>query len=485
MIKKIILKYKTLPTQVKGSLWFMFSGVLTRGISFLTVPIFTRILTTQEYGQISVFNSWYDIASVVLTLNLFYGVYFQGLVKFEDKKDEFSSSLQGLTLTMCIVWGGIYLLLHDRINSLMSLTTPLMIIMLIRCWLRAVMCFWSAQQRNEFLYKRLLIITLAVSFVRPVLGITAVLTFEDKVTARLFTDLIVEAAAYTGLFFEHMKKGRKFFSPGIWKYALTFAVPLLPHYLSNVILSSSDRIMIEKMVGESEAGIYNLAYSISLVMTVLSSALLQTSEPWIYQKINEKKINDISRAAFPMMIFVAGANLVLIALAPEAVKIFAPPEYTDAIYVIPPVTMSVFFTFTFSLFAAFEFYYEKKHFITIATCMGAGANIILNLIFINIFGYRAAGYTTLVCYIIYDIFHYIFMRKICRENLNNADPYDLKKLLIISGTFLLTGFILLLTYDLMWLRYTLCLTMLITVIINRKRITEFIKQLAGMRKNEN
>ena len=146
--------------------------------------------------------------------------------------------------------------------------------------------------------------------------------------------------------------------------------------------------------------------------------------------------------------------------------------------------MSVFFTFTFSLFAAFEFYYEKKHFITIATCMGAGANIILNLIFINIFGYRAAGYTTLVCYIIYDIFHYIFMRKICRENLDNADPYDLKKLLIISGTFLLSGFILLLTYDLMWLRYTLCLTMLITVIINRKRITEFIKQLASMRKNE-
>ena len=112
MIKKIILKYKTLPTQVKGSLWFMFSGFLTRGISFLTVPIFTRILTTQEYGQISVFNSWYDIASVVLTLNLFYGVYFQGLVKFEDKKDEFSSSLQGLTLTMCIVWGGRYLLLQ-------------------------------------------------------------------------------------------------------------------------------------------------------------------------------------------------------------------------------------------------------------------------------------------------------------------------------------------------------------------------------------
>lgn len=484
MIKKIIGKYKEMPVQLKGSLWFMLCGFLTRGVSFITVPIITRIFTTGEYGQYSVFNSWYAIVSVAVTLNIFYGVYFQGLVKFEDKKNEYSSSLQGLCLTMVLIWSGIYFIFREQISSCLSLTTPLMIIMLARCWTGAVFSFWSAQQRNECEYKRLLIITVISSIARPVLGITLALHSEDKVTAMLFAAAAVEIVCYTGLFAEHIKKGRKFFSPGIWKYALTFAIPLLPHYLSNVVLSSSDRIMIERMVGESEAGIYNLAYSISLIMSILNTAMLQTCEPWIYKMIKEKRISDIRRVTMPLMILVAGANLVLIALAPEAVRIFAPPAYRDSVYVIPPVTMSVFFTFIFSLFAAFEFYYEKKYLITAATCMGAGANIILNLIFINRFGYVAAGYTTLVCYIIYDIFHYIFMRRICRDNLDGAVPYDLKVIILIAAVFIAAGFVLLLTYDITWLRYTLFLLMILTAVINRRRITEFIKQFMAMREEQ-
>lgn len=100
------------------------------------------------------------------------------------------------------------------------------------------------------------------------------------------------------------------------------------------------------------------------------------------------------------MIIIALANVILIAFAPEVIAVFAPLEYHDAIWVIPPVAMSVYFMFAYGFFACFEFYYEKTTYISIATSVGAVVNVVLNYIFINIFGYYAARYTILLCYIL-------------------------------------------------------------------------------------
>lgn len=481
MPKSLLNKYRTLPVQIKGSFWFLICGFLSRGISLITVPIFTRLLSTAEYGRFNVFNSWLGIVSVIVTLNLCYGVYVQGLVKFDEKKKQYSSSLQGLCLTLVLIWTVIYLLFREFFNSLFSLTSAQMLCMLSMCWTSAVFGFWSAEQRNEYKYTRLVAVTVIVTIAKPVLGIILVSNADDKVTARIFGLTVVELAAYIGLFFSQMLKGKKFFSLKIWKYALGFAIPLVPHYLSGVVLSSSDRIMIERMTGESEAGIYSLAYSVSQIMTIFNTALLQTTEPWLYKKIKNKQFGEISALSMPMMIFVAGINIVLIAFAPEIVHIFAPPAYHDSVYVIPPVAMSVFFTFLYSFFATFEFYYEKKKYIVISTSAGAVVNIILNYIFIDIFDYYAAGYTTLICYIIYAACHYIFMRKICAKHLDNARPYDLKKLLIISISFLAIGFISLFTYTNALLRYGLIFIILTIILANYKKILSFLKKFIEIR----
>ena len=163
-------------------------------------------------------------------------------------------------------------------------------------------------------------------------------------------------------------------------YAVLFNIPLIPHYLSNSILGSSDRIMIQNMVGVSEAGIYSLAYSISQIMQLVNDSLNKTMSPWLYQKIREKDYKAMSKVVYPSLVLIAAANLALIAVAPEIVAIFAPPEYSDAIYVIPPVAMSLFATYLYLCFAPFEFYYEKRIWTTIGTLTSAVANIILNYI---------------------------------------------------------------------------------------------------------
>ena len=104
-IKKFIVKYRGLPVPVKASFWFLISAFLQKGISVISTPIFTRLLSTAEYGQYNVFNSWLGIVTVFVTLQLYSGVFTQGMVKFEDRKYQYASSLQGLCLTFGSVSG--------------------------------------------------------------------------------------------------------------------------------------------------------------------------------------------------------------------------------------------------------------------------------------------------------------------------------------------------------------------------------------------
>lgn len=484
MLKKFIDRYKAFPVQVKASLWFLICAFLQKGISFITTPVFTRLLSTSEYGQYNVFSSWLGILTVIVTLNLYCGVYSAGLVKFDQDRKQFSSTLQGLTITLIIGWTIIYLLFHNFWNALFSLTTIQMLLMLSIMWTTAVFSFWSMEQRVDFKYKKLVIITIIVSLAKPIVGIILVLVAEDKVTARIVGIASVELICYISFFFAQMKRGKKFFSKNYWKYALAFNIPLIPHYLSSSILNSADRIMIGRMVNDSAAGIYSLAYSISMIMTMFNTALMQTIEPWLYKKIKENRVSDIARVAYPSFIIIAIVNIALIALAPEAVRIFAPSDYYEAIYVIPPAAMSVFFMYSYAFFAAFEFYFGKTKQIAIATTIGAVLNIILNYIFIRIFGYIAAGYTTLVCYMIYALFHYVFMRKICLNELGGAKPYNIKIYLGIAIAFMTIGFVFLGSYGSSIVRYILICLMILIAVINRKRLISTAKEIVSLRKQK-
>ncbi len=450
----------------------------------ITTPIFTRIMPTTDFGQYGVFKSWFGIISIVIALSLTGGIHTQGLVKFESAKSEYSSSLQGLTLTLVLAWFAVYLALRNTWNSLLSLTTVQMVAMFIVVWTGAVFGFWANEQRAVYAYRNLVLVTLIFSIVKPVLELVLMQHSTDKATARILGWVIVDLLAFGWMFVSQMRRGRVFYSSRFWPYALKYSIPLIPHYLSQTVLLGADRIMIQKMIGLGQSGIYYLVYSISMIMTLFNSALMQTISPWMYQKIKERKGKDIAPVAYSTLILIAALNLALILLAPEAVVLFAPKAYYDAIWIIPPVAMSVFFMYTYDLFAKFAFYYERTMSIMVASIIGALLNVGLNYVFIHRFGYIAAGYTTLVCYAIYSIAHYLIMRKVCRQFCNGNYPYETKKIVLISVLFVAAGFILLVTYNHPAIRYGIVISAAVCIIVLRNRIADVVKKLIRFRKNE-
>lgn len=476
-IRKIYCTYNGLSEPAKASLWFVFCNILQKGISFITTPIFTRIMSTTEYGVFTVYNSWYSILSVFVTLNLFYGVYNNGMTKYPNRRKELTSSMLGLCTTVTIAWFGIYLIAKNFWNTLLDMNTSLMLVMFIQFLFYPAWEFWAATKRYDYSYKSLVIVTIIMSLANPVLGVIAVRhTIIYRAEARIITYALVNIVVGLFLYVRIFWNGRKFFSAYFWKYALAFNIPLIPHYLSASILNQVDRVMISNMVGTSEAAIYSIAYSVAMMMNIVNSALTNAFTPYTYQSIKNQDFNGLRRTADMLSIIMAGMCVGATLFGPEIVKIVASKEYYDAIWIIPPVAASVFFTFLYPLFSNIEFYFEKTKFIMFASCVSAILNIVLNYFFIKKYGYIAAGYTTLACYIMYALVHYLFSVRILKNN-RIKKIYNEKLLLVVSILVCVICILSAITYKTVLVRYGIILVLLMTCLCKRKELFEAFLRL--------
>ena len=101
------------------------------------------------------------------------------------------------------------------------------------------------------------------------------------------------------------------------------------------------------MVGTSEAAIYGIAYTLAMMMTIITGAINSSFIPYTYQNIKRKHYKEIGSNANFILLLVAMGCAMAMAFGPELIKLFATEEYYDAIWVMPPVAASVFFMFLY------------------------------------------------------------------------------------------------------------------------------------------
>lgn len=480
-MKKITLlfldKYKQLSLPVKASIWFTICSVFQKGIALLTTPIFTRILTTEQYGIFTVYQSWYNIIIIFATLNLFLGVFNNGMTKFSDDRLRFISSLQGLSTGLTCLLFIVYIVDIPFWTNVLELEPIFIFAMFIQLLLEPAYFFWATSQRYDYKYKTLVLLTIGSAIISPLIGSFAVISTQYKAEARVLSFVFIQACIGLILYGYNMYKGRQFFNWKYWKYALLFNIPLIPHYLSTTVLNQVDRIMISHMVGSSEAAIYSVAYSISTMMTIIVTAVNYSFIPYSYKSLKKGEVQGIRNNANFLLALVGITCFLAMAFGPEIVSIFASPAYYDAIWIMPSVSASVYFVFMYSLFGNIEFYFEKTKFIAVASCLGAGANILLNLIFIRIYGYYAAGYTTLVCYVLFAVAHFFFHKKVIRQKMPEVKQiYDSRFVLVFSIFVLAMVVLMTWSYKHIFIRYGIILVMFSLIIIIRKTIISKMKE---------
>lgn len=453
MLDRILQKYKEMSAPVKASIWFTICNATQKGIALISTPIFTRLLTTEQYGIYTVYQSWYQIISIFATLNLFYGVFNNGMTKFTNDRRTFTSSMQGLSTVLTLILFGIYLICPEYWNRVLELSSLYVFAMFIELLFMPAFNYWAAYERYDYKYRKLVLVTVIMAIGSPLLGVIAVINTEYKAEARVLSYVFVQVCIGLIFYIFNAWKGKKFFHKEYWKFALMFNIPLIPHYLSSTILNQADRLMISNMIGKSEAAIYSVAYNVGTMMTIIITAINNSFTPYMYKSIKSKNFEQIRKNSKIVILIVGLACIVAMALGPEIIAIFASKEYYQAIWVIPPVACAVYFKFLYPLFSNVEFYYEKTTFVMVASCIGAVANIILNYFFIPIYGYYAAGYTTLFCYILYSFGHYGFQCKVLRKADIRQQLFDIKYILLFSGFVTVSMVLMLFLYKTRFIRY--------------------------------
>lgn len=469
-------KYASMAAPVKASLWFTVCSVINKGIALLTTPIMTRILTQEQYGTYAVYQSWLSIITIFASLNLFQSAFTKGLVKYEEDQKGLESALLSLSSLITLVLFAIFLLSPSFWSKLFHLPPLLIGTIFVEIFFVTAYEFWAAEQRFDYKYKLLVALSILMSAGSVILGIVAILHTEHKVEARIFANLFMRCSIGLILFVTILIKGKKIYSTKYWKYALIFNIPLIPHFLSHFVLNQSDRIMISNMVGKEEAAIYSIAYSISMMMMLITNAVNQSFTPYSYKKIKENDTKPISSSANAIFFLVCLLCALTMAFGPEIIAVFAGREYADAIWIIPPVASSVFFIFVYSMFVNLEFYFKKTAGISIASVGCAVLNLGLNYLFIRLFGYIAAGYTTLISYIALAFVHYLFYRRILRQNYGPGTKiYNVKIILLCAMIVLLTMGIMLVSYQFLWLRIAVIAVVIGIAWLKRKRLLQVLK----------
>ena len=172
-------------------------------------------------------------------MNLSAGIFNNGLTKYPEKKSEFVSSLQGLSTTVTFVLFLIYIAIPQFWNELLGLGTLFVVAMFVQLLFEPAYLFWSAEQRYQYNYKSLIFTTMIIAIGSPLIGIIAVISTSYKAEARVLSFVLVQVVLGLYFYIRAFANGKSvFFNSFFWKYALSFNIPLIPHYLSMTVLNS-------------------------------------------------------------------------------------------------------------------------------------------------------------------------------------------------------------------------------------------------------
>ena len=427
-----------------GLLYFI-ATLFNKGIGFVTVPIFSRILSTSDYGTITTFNSWVSMASVVMSLALYMSIRASFIDFSEKERPKFLSVVITLVF-LCLVQSFGLALVNDYSYYLMM----------------------------RYEYKARTALMVLPGLISVIISIIVILFVIDDhlYLGRIVPTTIVHAIVAVIVLIAVFSKAKPQLNFKYLKYGLIISLPLVLHSIALQILSQSDRVMIS-LRNAAETGIYSLVYNLGMISTVITSSLDGIWIPWFTEKLKNRKIKEINTLVMDYVHLMTYAMVGLILVSVEVLKIFADHRYWVGVNIIPPIVLANYIIFMYTLYVNIEHFHKKTPYITVNTLIAAAINLGLNFIFIPKYGYVAAAYTTLVAYIIAFILHARYAKKI------EPELYPLKMFISPLLQILVFTGIYYATLDLWIIRWGILVLYLVAILFKERfRIGILIPRIA-------
>ena len=465
----------------KAGIFYIVGQLFIRGITFLTTPIYTRLLSKAQYGEIRVYESWLLIMVPVMSLCLFRSV---DRAKYDmgEKYNEYVSSVQTLSYLSITGLFGLCMLFRPQMQKFWGMTDVMFFMAFLYVFGYTSILFMQRREKQMMRYKASIFITTVTIVPATVLSI--LLIYLGRVNG--YTDKLVELRVW-GFYVPQVlggllvavllwKQGGKFIRREYWKYALKYSLPLIPEMLSIQIMNQADKIMIQFLVGYEYTGIFALGTTISFIIWIVEDSVWNAFLPWMYEKISAGETEDIES---PWTILMHGFGILswfLVALAPEIVVVLGSSEYRMAIFLIAPMVTGTLLRFYSYIYTAIQNYYKKTAYVAAGTIITMVINVILNYVCILRFGYMAAAYTTAASYFIL-----LLMQGLLEKMVAGRIIIPLKKSVMISVTYLALNLVTMKLFAFKWyVRYLVVLAA--TALAVKWILPQFLKVVKNFKK---
>ena len=440
---------------IKAGIWYTVGNILIKAIPFLTLPIFTRLLTTDEFGIYNTFISYEAILSILLGLGMSGSV---KMAKF-DFKEEFNryvSSVFNLLIKIGIAFLIISNIIWLFLGNLGWLDRFSMNLLVTYSLAMAVYGIMGCKYVIEGMYIENLIISLVMTGIN--VGVSLILCYvgmsSDHGLARITGTAVGGIVFAIFIVFSQGRYHKLKRYEKANKYALKLGIPLIPHQLSVSLLAQCDKIMIQAIVGNSEAGIYGLAVNFTTVLSVLMTSVDNAWTPWFYTNLERKNYGDLRRVNNMLLIFFMYLTCGFLLVGSDAIKILSTQDYWESIYAYIPLTISIYLNFMYLFSVGIEYYMKKTGYISASTIVCTVVNIILNSIFIQAGGYLAAAYATCLSKALLFVLHYVRSKKLLNEPIVDL-KYLLVSLIFVCFIAVIANF----SVNALIVRYLICVLM--------------------------
>ena len=284
-IKQTINRIKN-STTMKSGIWYMATDFLLKGMAFITIPIFTRLLSVKDYGLVSVYTTFVGIFAIIagLDLNTSIGT---GINDFKEKKKEFlSSTIFSSLISFLVIFFSISLLFKNQLSKLFDIQKDIFVLSIISGYLSFVFNFYITIKVFEKDYKKKSLMSLINALLNIGLSIWLVTIIKNnKYYGKVYGDIIAKLILAIILFLVIVIKGKKLIWIKAWKYSFFISLPLIFHHISGMMLSQFDRLAIQKIKGLTDVGLYSYAYTLGMIPLVILGATNLAKQGFDYKEI--------------------------------------------------------------------------------------------------------------------------------------------------------------------------------------------------------
>lgn len=438
--------------------------VATQLITFFLLPLYTKLLTTEEYGIVDLLNSLVVFILPIVTLQVEQAV-FRFLIdnrenEIEKKKILTTTFIQ--TLLQFVLLCVIYAFIQNYIDN----EYKIFLVLNIFAHMISAMCLQISRGLGN--NKDYTISSFIISTVNVVLNIVLIAFVNIGAYGLLLANFISNCLG--GIYIIIKQKiyryiDFKFINVELLKEMLRYSLPLIPNALSWWVVNVSDRLIVSYYLGTGMNGIYTAANKFSsayiTIYNIFNLTWTESLAMSINSKDNEQFINKIIHIIF---ILFSSICIGIIAVMPFVFPIMIDDKFSEGYFQIPILMLGSLLNVLAALISAI--YVAKKMSSKLAktTMIAAIINIVTNILLIKHIGLYAASISTCIAYFVVLVYRYIDIRKYINIKFDT-------KTVIGTCIAILLIFVAYYINNFLFNVIALIITILFCIALNKKNIT--------------